>query len=605
MSEKLETNLEFQKSILKMALTNDGFATQFCKYLKDDVNSKEFMVFSDYRLTYLFNVINDSIKKYSVAPTRAQVLDRMSEHDEDAPKFIEAYEAVMSVDVKDSEYFKEKIKNFILITKVRAANNAVFNTFKANQVATPDLWQSWANEMARVSLDPDSRLTLEDVPRLMAEIRSAKSAPITTGIKELDDALLGGFPRGALVSILSVQNAGKSLAALGFGANALRAKGPDGKDLGLKVLHIPLEGTEVEAPFRYTANLADIDSRVLRQGDMNAEQKQKFESAMKMYGSDRLIVYPKLKFGTTVEEIIRVMREVSKTFKFDVVIVDYGRLLTVENAKGLQSREILEKVHQGLSQVAKEFNCVMISPVQANRDALKQRNDKDNNGGKGMVITSDMIGEAYAISHVSEIILSINATKEEMKTGRLRLYLEKQRHEANNLTFGLKTNFKHSNLITGETYDASSDVIINDKAINLGEAQAAVPKGEITNPGDQQTMLLNQGIDRMRTRKKLLLEVKDHEAKAKTAAQAKTREQHEKEIPKIMARVKVMESQAIDFAHRVYGWKGKIVEPSLSDQLKDMKRPGATFAPEKIENAELGLEMLRLLIANPPKAKPQ
>jgi hypothetical protein len=65
-----------------------------------------------------------------------------------------------------------------------------------------------------------------------------------------------------------------------------------------------------------------------------------------------------------------------------------------------------------------------------------------NNTDQAPILRSSDISEAFEIARVSGIIMSLNMTDDERREGKLRVYLEKQRHGVKGNQYGILTDFQ-------------------------------------------------------------------------------------------------------------------------------------------------------------------
>ena len=265
---------------------------------------------------------------------------------------------------------------------------------------------------------------------------------IPTGLSQLDAELGGGLFRQSLVTILGHSNSGKSLLCTSFGCSALRNN--------LKVLHIKLEESD-NVLLRYTSNLTEIDYWKILDNQLTPEEKNKTAS-MDTY-QENLIIKDMLNWGATVEEVIAYCRKIYVDFKFDMVIVDYGQLLHTKKHPHSVNNYIERNadVYRGLDFIAKEFDCVVISPIQAfGRGIQKQKEDKST------VLKSEYFDHYLDIAQISKYIFTLNRTKNEELSGSYRLFLEKAQRGQVALTYGIKAQYGNSNLLVNDYYQPTS-----------------------------------------------------------------------------------------------------------------------------------------------------
>jgi replicative DNA helicase len=351
----------FQRAVLKLALAEDFFAAQLVRYLSSDRERIKINIFDTKQLQILFDCIVKSMDKYKTRPSDGQLRQFISEYaPEEQVALLKTYEDILASGTNDDAYYRQHLKAFIQQIKLAIGFSKIKNTWNSNKLETPDVMQSIVDEIRRVEFEDEDILTLEDIDEITNDAKHMLDKLIPTGLAPLDKDLLGGLPRETFVVALGSTNVGKSLFCISLACNAIRTNH--------KVLHISLEGMRNEALMRYTANLAQVPSRGLMQGDLTPPQKKQLDR-IKEYEKN-LRIHNMLGFGVTIEDLAAKCREIYKDFKFDMLLVDYSQLLESKQ-KTEGSRQTQTYVHRALAAMSREFDCVVLSPVQATRGAQK------------------------------------------------------------------------------------------------------------------------------------------------------------------------------------------------------------------------------------------
>lgn len=440
----------FQRGVLKIALSEDYFASQLVRYLALDKEVKKLNIFNTKQLQIIFDCISKSMAEYKTHPSDAQVRQYISEFaPEEQVELLSTYESILGEDTHDEEYFRRHLESFVQQVKMAVGFYKVREAWKSDRFETPDVMQAVIDGIRRVKFEKEDILTLNDIEQVTSDAQNMLAGLIPTGLAPLDKDLMGGLPRESFTAVLGGTNAGKSLFVISLGANAIRQ--------GKKVLHVALEGMRNEALMRYTSNLTGVPIRGMIQNNLTPLQKEQLSRA-KQY-ENNLKIHNMLGFGVTVEDLAAKCREIFKEYKFDMLIVDYSQILeTRQKTEG--ARHVQAYVHRALSSMAREFNCVVVSPVQATRNAQKDQTaykSKKDDLDLPILRSSD-ISESFEIARVAAVIITLNRTDEESKEGKLRIFLEKQRLEEKNKLYGVITKFAYCQLITDETYDPTAIV---------------------------------------------------------------------------------------------------------------------------------------------------
>jgi len=440
-------DISFQRGMLKLALNEDYFASQLTNYLRVDHDVKNINIFNTKQLKIIFDCIVKSVLTFKTRPSDAQVRQYISEFaPEEQPDILRAYQSILDEATHDESYFRAHIQSVIQQVKMAVGFYKIQEHWKKSKLTTPDVMQEIVDSIRRIQFEKEDILTLGDIDKISLDAQSMLKNLIPTGLAPLDKDLLGGLPREGFVVVLGGTNTGKSLFTISLAANAIRT--------GHKVLHIALEGMRNEALMRYTANLTGVPIRGMMQGDLSPAQKEQLNKVKDYQGNLRIINM--LSFGVKVEDLAAKAREVYKEFKFDMFVVDYSQLLDT-NQKTEGTRQTQTYVHRALAAMAREFNCVVVSPIQATRDAQKEQTGyklkKNGENDQAPILRSSDISEDINIARVAAVILTLNRTENEAKDGKLRVFLEKQRLEAKDKLYGVFTKFGICQLITADTYD--------------------------------------------------------------------------------------------------------------------------------------------------------
>jgi len=255
---------------------------------------------------------------------------------------------------------------------------------------------------------------------------------IKTGIKALDQDLCGGLKRGTLTSILGLTNIGKTTFCTSIVCKAIKAK--------RKVSVYALEGQEGYTEALIIANLSGIPLRKILNKELTAREEKHVSRIKNKKLSKYLKINEKHSASYSIEDLKKDIFNERYSFKFDLLCIDYGQLITVDKSKDY--RMTMAQVFRMLSTLANVYDCAVITPVIATRATVGRMKDRGDN-----VVRAVDIAECFEIARVSSNIISINATDEELKNDEMRVYLEKQREGIKGTTYHISTDFKTSTLI--------------------------------------------------------------------------------------------------------------------------------------------------------------
>lgn len=205
-----------------------------------------------------------------------------------------------------------------------------------------------------------------------------------------------------------------------------------------------LQGERSSVLKRMISNFCDVKYSDFVKEDLTNKEKSKIKHAKNVLKKQlyiRNMIFKDL--HPTIEEFVSEMNEIKKEFDFDMVYINHATFIGQSFSNGYDSH-IIAKVFRELNiQIAKAHNCVVITPVNSNKD-IDVKNNK--------VISSSDVSFAFEFARNSGFIISINQTEDEKKNEQMRIFLEKQVVGDKGVQFGIYTDFDSCNLIKGEFY---------------------------------------------------------------------------------------------------------------------------------------------------------
>ncbi len=235
--------------------------------------------------------------------------------------------------------------------------------------------------------------------------------PVTTGWELIDDICKGGLGQKELGVVIAPTGAGKSMALVHLGAQALRE--------GKTVVHYTLELQDTVVASRYDSCLTKIPLQ-----NLTSFKEQIYEEVQDISG--RLIVkeYPTKTASTqTIRNHLEKLR--MRSIEVDMIIIDYGDLLRpVRYLK--EKRNELESIYEELRGIATEYEAPVWTASQTNRSGLNAE-----------VITMESISEAFNKCFIADFIFTISRTIDDKVTNSGRLFVAKNRNGPDGLVFPL------------------------------------------------------------------------------------------------------------------------------------------------------------------------
>ena len=244
---------------------------------------------------------------------------------------------------------------------------------------------------------------------------------ITTGCKELDDALGGGLGRGELGLIVAPSNVGKTSLCVGFSAAAATAKTRDNNYNGYKVLHFFFEDNEGAIQRKYYGNILDIDAMELSLPDVRPvaiERLKKTRDEESMYKDN--VRCERLSDGEyTATDIRRKIQSYkARGFNPDLVIIDYFECLKPERDSSMRDSEWSKEgvTMRKLESICNEENIAIWVPIQGTKGSLG----------------ADFVGLSHAGGSVAKIqighlVITLAQNDDQKPQGRMNVFIQKLR----------------------------------------------------------------------------------------------------------------------------------------------------------------------------------
>jgi len=252
----------------------------------------------------------------------------------------------------------------------------------------------------------DSKQIAEEFKELILRLHVDKESTGTpSGMFSLDQAT-GGLSKNELWVVGAQTSGGKTVLMLQIMANFIQ--------LGKKVLMFSLETEADMIAARIAANTRNIDmGKILNKttGLIDDVSYKKLKTCIReIHEGDNMSIVDD--DSMTLETIMAKSQQRNDTWKgIDLIVVDYIQLVTLTNTKDKARHEQVAEVTRTLKQLAKRYQCPVITATQLNDD------------GKAR--------ESRAITHDADVYLTIFDDN---------IFLGKNRNGERDITLDLKLN---------------------------------------------------------------------------------------------------------------------------------------------------------------------
>ena len=394
----------FQEKLCMVILDDRPFADQIEEVL--DINFLE--------LNYLklfLNKIFDYRKKYGVHPSRdilkTILRSELDNENELTAKQVREFYVRSQVNVTaDVEYIKDTSLDFCKKQNLKAA---MVKSIGLLQSSSFDEISQVINDSLKLGIDNeegyDWKRDFEE--RFKPRFRN----PMTTGWDLIDDISKGGLGQKELGVVIAPTGAGKSMALVHLGTQALKE--------GKTVVHYTLELQDTVVASRYDSCLTKIPLQ-----NLTSFKEKIYEEVLGIEGKLIVKEYPTKTASTqTIRSHLEKLR--MRDINVDMIIIDYGDLLRPVRYQK-EKRNELESIYEELRGMAAEYEAPVWTASQTNRSGLNAE-----------VITMESISEAFNKCFVADFIFSISRTIDDKTTNGGRLFVAKNRNGPDGLVFPL------------------------------------------------------------------------------------------------------------------------------------------------------------------------
>lgn len=270
------------------------------------------------------------------------------------------------------------------------------------------------------------------------EVRRPK---IPTGITTIDSFTDGGIPRQDTVLWIMRSGVGKST-ALKFHAwfNTSIAHN--------HCLHLQLEGGLQEAVVKFDQMIANTTYAKVLRGDVTAETQARVRALIKrartvnsdvdVYATDEML-------EMTIGDVVQVIEDYKLAYGYypDLITIDsIDLLLTGENKKidtdPLFIKYRLQKCAQRLKDIAKKYDCVVMTATQTGDVPMEVWNDPSR-----VITRQNTEGDRTLVKPFS-FVFTGNVTNEEGAQNVMRIFCDKLRNYRNNgIIIKIPTNYEN------------------------------------------------------------------------------------------------------------------------------------------------------------------
>ena len=188
---------------------------------------------------------------------------------------------------------------------------------------------------------------------------------ITTGLRDLDDKLNGGWHRGQVIVQAGRPSMGKTGLAMHHGTHAAMA--------GFGVMYLSMEMVSEELCDRSLASIGSISLSNILTGRLESDEWSRMSYAQEKLNNIQLHIVDRS--GLNFYQVATFARRHKRKHGLDLLVLDYLQLMAGTNSEDKRHSQI-EEITRGLKALAKELDCAIILLSQLSRKTEQTRRPK-------------------------------------------------------------------------------------------------------------------------------------------------------------------------------------------------------------------------------------
>ena len=395
----------FQEGLVQLIFEDRPFADQITEVL--DVEFLEL----EYLRTFVAKIVEYRTKYGKHPSTNAMIsilrteLDRENEVTQQQVR--DYFARVHTNEIADDiDYIKETSLDFCRKQKLK---EAMMKSVNLLQTCSFDEISKVINDALK--LGSENNFGHDFIADFEERYKPKFRLPVTTGWSEIDTITSGGLGRNELGVVIAPTGAGKSMALVHLGSQAIKE--------GKTVDHYTLELQDTVVACRYDSCITKYPL-----SDLGNFKDEIFEEIKNLDGTLIVKEYP-TKSASTNTIKAHLSRLIKRGIEPGMVIVDYADLLRPVVVRK-EKRTELESIYEELRGLSNEFNCPVWTASQTNRSGLNAE-----------VVTMEQISEAFNKCFVADFICTLSRTIEDKQNNRAKMFIAKNRNGPDGMVYDL------------------------------------------------------------------------------------------------------------------------------------------------------------------------
>jgi hypothetical protein len=405
---------EFQRTALHAMLEDQSFCSKSCQYLKDDFFSGE--------LSWFFRQIREYFEDHKRPPTSTELKELVgrfkgAEHE----TYLKEWALIVGSQDIGREFLKQELTAFLqanlFVSYIRQGVDLYNLGSSSNRREAYRFVKEKLVEISKADFENDRLTHFGDAEQVMEAGRTQSRDAVPTGLKQIDDAMLGGMMPQTWTTYLGGSNVGKSMLCPNLAKAAWDLK----KKRTFVVVH---EDEEIPTKLRYLACFSDIpyNRLLLPRMDLSPEDLLKIERAD---ATLKEAVTMKFMYGKEafVEIVCDEARRLKEQWDYQLFLNDYPQCVKTKAFKSMEDMySLYEYITQEFKQLCCELNVAGAGGAQTNR-----LGHRVNAKGGDLLRCAD-VGDSWGIIKKSSNVITINRSESDKINNRATYLLDKVRN---------------------------------------------------------------------------------------------------------------------------------------------------------------------------------
>ena len=394
----------FQEGLVQLIYEDRSFADQITEVLDPQ------FIELDYLRIFLQKIL-DYRERYGRHPSIQAIATilktELDNQDEVIQKQVREYFLrIHDRELSDVEYIKETSIDFC---RKQNLKEAMLKSVGLLQNCSFDEISTVINEALK--LGSETNFGYDYMADFEARFIPRYRVPCTTGWPEIDKLCGGGLGKSELGVVIAPTGAGKSMALVHLGTQAIKE--------GKTVIHYTLELQDRIIATRYDSCITGYPL-----SDIINFKEEVYDEIKDLDGT--LVIK---EYATKSASTNTIKTHLSKLIKRGItpgmIIVDYADLLKPVVVRK-EKRNELESIYEELRAISTDFQCPVWTASQTNRSGLNAE-----------VITMEQISEAFNKCFVADFIFSISRTIQDKQNNLGKIFIAKNRNGPDGIVYNI------------------------------------------------------------------------------------------------------------------------------------------------------------------------